>query len=140
MAQRSEDGVGKTREESKRLERAKPNWTRSAISIQASGRMNSRIKRPDTRKHLNLRTSASRKLILHPSGRPHTTRRMTVQGGKGTLASRSAFACFECFDHRGKNFIFHGMVGINEESPIIGDLQLAAARISKRHEIAEQVW
>ena len=69
MAQRSEDGVGKTREESKRLERAKPRWTRSAISIQASGHVNSRIERPDTRKHLNLRTSASRKILLHPKGR-----------------------------------------------------------------------
>ena len=37
MAQRSEDGVGKTSEESERLERALAVWTRSAISIQASG-------------------------------------------------------------------------------------------------------
>jgi hypothetical protein len=37
MAQRSEDGVGKTSEMSERLERAKAVWTRSAISIQASG-------------------------------------------------------------------------------------------------------
>jgi len=37
MAQRSEDGVGKTSERSERLERAKPVWTRPAISIQASG-------------------------------------------------------------------------------------------------------
>jgi hypothetical protein len=72
MAQRSEDGVGKTREMSKRLERAKAVWARSAISIQASGHVNSRIKRPDTRKHLYLRTNASRKTLLHPAGRPHT--------------------------------------------------------------------
>ena len=44
MAQRSEDGVGKTREMSKRLERAIAGWTRSAISIQASGHVNGRIK------------------------------------------------------------------------------------------------
>jgi hypothetical protein len=37
MAQWSEDGVGKTREMSERLERAIAVWTRSAISIQASG-------------------------------------------------------------------------------------------------------
>ena len=61
MAQRSEDGVGKTSETSKRLERAKAQWTRSAISIQASGRAKGRINRPDTRKHLNLRTNAARK-------------------------------------------------------------------------------
>lgn len=54
MAQRSEDGVGKTRETSKRLERAIPVWTRSAISIQASSRDDGCINRPDTRKHLNL--------------------------------------------------------------------------------------
>src|SRR5665213_4225873 len=38
------DGIGKTREMSKRLERAKAGWTRSAISIQASGLVNGRIK------------------------------------------------------------------------------------------------
>ena len=43
MAQRSEDGVGKTSETSTRLERAKAGWTRSAISIQASGHVNGRI-------------------------------------------------------------------------------------------------
>ena len=46
---------------SKRLERAIAGWTRSAISIQASGYVKGRINRPDTRKHLNLRTSISRK-------------------------------------------------------------------------------
>ena len=55
MAQRSEDGVGKTRETSKRLERAKAVWTRSAISIQASSRDQGCINRPDTRKHLSPR-------------------------------------------------------------------------------------
>ena len=38
MAQRSEDGVGKTSEMSRRHERAVAVWTRSAISIQASSR------------------------------------------------------------------------------------------------------
>ena len=61
MAQRSEDGVGKTSEKSKRLERAKAVWTRSAISIQASGHVNGRIRRPGTRKHRNPRTTTSRK-------------------------------------------------------------------------------
>ena len=56
---------------SKRLERAKAKWTRSAISIQASGHVNGRINRPDTRKHLNLRAQLSKNL-LHPKGRPHT--------------------------------------------------------------------
>ena len=56
---------------SKRLERAKAKWTRSAISIQASGHVNGRINRPDTRKHLNLRAQLSKNL-LHPKWRPHT--------------------------------------------------------------------
>src|SRR6195952_678751 len=60
MAQRSEDGVGKTSEMSKRLERAKAVWIRPAISIQASGRDDGCINRPDTRKHLNLREQISR--------------------------------------------------------------------------------
>lgn len=55
MAQRSEDGVGKTREMSRRLERAVAVWTRSAIPIQASSRDDGCINRPDTRKHLNPR-------------------------------------------------------------------------------------
>ncbi len=55
MAQRSADGAGKTREMTKRLERAIPVWTRSAISIQARSRDDGCINRPDTRKHLNLR-------------------------------------------------------------------------------------
>jgi hypothetical protein len=38
MAQGSEDGVGKTSKVSKRRERAKAMWTRSAISKQAGGR------------------------------------------------------------------------------------------------------
>jgi hypothetical protein len=59
MAQRSEDGVGKTREMSERLERAQSVWTRSAISIQASSRDDGCINRPDTRKHLNLREQIS---------------------------------------------------------------------------------
>jgi hypothetical protein len=61
MAQRSEDGVGKTSEMSRRLERALAVWTRSAISIQASSRDDGCINRPDTRKHLNLREQISRK-------------------------------------------------------------------------------
>lgn len=60
MAQRSEDGVGKTSEMSKRFERAIAVWTRSAISIQASSRDDGCINRPDTRKHLNLREQISR--------------------------------------------------------------------------------
>lgn len=72
MAQRSEDGVGKTSETSKRLERAKAVWTRSAISIQASSRDDGCINRPDTRKHLNLRNQISRTPPLNPEGRPHT--------------------------------------------------------------------
>ena len=59
MAQRSEDGVGKTREMTKRLERAIAVWTRSAIPIQASSRDDGCINRPDTRKHLNLRAQIS---------------------------------------------------------------------------------
>jgi hypothetical protein len=59
MAQRSEDGIGITSEMSKRLERAKAVWTRSAISIQASSRDDGCINRPDTRKHLNLRDQIS---------------------------------------------------------------------------------
>ena len=54
MAQRSEDGVGKTSEMSRRFERAISVWTRSAISIQASSRDHGCVNRPDTRKHLNL--------------------------------------------------------------------------------------
>ena len=61
MAQRSEDGVGKTSEMSRRLERALAVWTRSAISIQASSRDDGCINRPDRRKHLNLRVQISRK-------------------------------------------------------------------------------
>lgn len=72
MAQRSEDGVGKTREMTKRLERATPVWTRSAISIQASSRDDGCINRPDTRKHLNLRCQTFRITPLYPAGRPHT--------------------------------------------------------------------
>jgi hypothetical protein len=60
MAQRSEDGVGKTSGMSRRLERALAGWTRSAISIQASSRDDGCINRPDTRKHLNLREQISR--------------------------------------------------------------------------------
>jgi hypothetical protein len=59
MAQRSEDGVGKTSEMSRRLERAIAVWTRSAISIQASSQDGGCIDRPDTRKHLNLRDQIS---------------------------------------------------------------------------------
>lgn len=60
MAQRSEDGVGKTSQTSRRLERAKPVWTQSAISIQASSRDDGCMNRPDTRKHLNLPEQISR--------------------------------------------------------------------------------
>ena len=42
MAQRSEDGVGKTSEVSERLERAKAVWTRSAIKLAGSGRRGSK--------------------------------------------------------------------------------------------------
>jgi hypothetical protein len=56
MAQRSEDGVGKTREMTERFERAISGWTQPAISIQASSRVDGCINRPDTRKHLNLRS------------------------------------------------------------------------------------
>src|SRR5580704_16813763 len=38
-----------------RLERAKAGWTRPANSIQASGHVNGRINRPDTRQHLTRR-------------------------------------------------------------------------------------
>jgi hypothetical protein len=72
MAQRSEDGVGKTSEVSRRLERALAVWTRSAISIQASSRDDGCINRPDTRKHLNPRNHPNQKNLLHPKGRPHT--------------------------------------------------------------------
>src|SRR5580658_8701542 len=71
MAQRSEDGVGKTREMSKRLERAKAKWTRSAISIQASGQVNGRINRPDTRKHLNLRAQSLEKPLASEGASTH---------------------------------------------------------------------
>ena len=71
MAQRLEDGVGKTREMSKRLERAKPVWTRSAISIQASSRDDGCISRPDTRKHLNLREQISRTPLVSDGASTH---------------------------------------------------------------------
>lgn len=45
---------------SRRLERAKAIWTRSAISIQASSRDDGCINRPDTRKHLNPRNMPSK--------------------------------------------------------------------------------
>jgi len=57
---------------SQRLERAEAVWTRPAISIQASGPVNGRISRPDTRKHLNLSANRLDKNLLHPKGRPHT--------------------------------------------------------------------
>jgi hypothetical protein len=72
MAQRSEDGVGKTREMTKRLERAISGWIRPAISIQASSRDDGCINRPDTRKHLNLRSQIFQSAPLNPTGRPHT--------------------------------------------------------------------
>ena len=72
MAQRSEDGVGKTRETSKRLERAKAVWTRSAISIQASGHVTGRIKQAGhTEAPEPARTNLSN-TPLNPKGRPHT--------------------------------------------------------------------
>ena len=72
MAQRSEDGVGKTREMSKRLERAKANWTRSAISIQASGHVNGRIKQAGHTEAPEPAHHYASKNLLHPKGRPHT--------------------------------------------------------------------
>lgn len=50
----------------KRFERAGSGWTRSAISIQASG-SSGRAHRPDTRKHLYPR-DPSLKNLLHPEG------------------------------------------------------------------------
>lgn len=68
MAQRSEDGVGKTSEVSRRLERALAVWTRSAISIQTSSRDDGCINRPDTRKHLNPRNHATQKTSCFQRG------------------------------------------------------------------------
>ena len=86
MAQRSEDGVGKTSGVSRRLERALAVWTRSAISIQASSRDDGCINRPDTRKHLNPRNHATQKNLLHPTGRPHwdTSARTSISSCRGT--------------------------------------------------------
>jgi hypothetical protein len=71
MAQRSEDGVGKTSEMSKRLERAKVVWIRPAISIQASSRNDGCINRPDTRKHLNMREQISRTPLVSEGASTH---------------------------------------------------------------------
>src|SRR5579864_3764304 len=72
MAQRSEDGVGKTSEMSKRLERAKPVWTRSAISIQASSRDQRCIHQAGHTEAPELAQPIPSKNFLHPAGRPHT--------------------------------------------------------------------
>src|SRR5258708_25048613 len=71
MAQRSEDGVGKTSEMSTLLERALAGWTRSAISIQASGserphQQAGHTEAPEPAHHF------VSKNLLHPKGRPHT--------------------------------------------------------------------
>src|ERR1700754_3619079 len=71
MAQRSEDGVGKTRQMSKRLERALAGWTRSAISIQASGSERPHQQAGHTEAPVPARQRRSKNL-LHPPGRPHT--------------------------------------------------------------------
>jgi hypothetical protein len=72
MAQRSEDGVGKTREMSKRLERAIAVWTRSAISIQASGHVSGRITQAGHTEAPEAAHQRFSKILLHPKGRPHT--------------------------------------------------------------------
>jgi hypothetical protein len=72
MAQRSEDGVGKTREMTRRLERAISGWTRPAISIQASSRddwlhqQTGHTEAPEPAQP-NLSNTP-----LYPKGRPHT--------------------------------------------------------------------
>ena len=55
MAQRSTRRGRENQQLPTRLERAIAAWTRSANSIQASGRAKAASIRPDTRKHLNLR-------------------------------------------------------------------------------------
>jgi len=55
---------------STRLERAKAGWTRPANSIQASGHVNGRINRPDTRQHLTRRQPPSKTSCIH--GGVHT--------------------------------------------------------------------
>ena len=80
MAQRSEDGVGKTSEMSERLERALAGWTRSAISIQASGRMKGRIEQAGHTEAPEPALHRHSKNLLHPKGRPHTDiRRLSVE-------------------------------------------------------------
>lgn len=53
----------------KRLEHAKAIWNRPTISIQASGRDDGRIDKPNTRQHQNLRAPISRTIhfiqLLH---------------------------------------------------------------------------
>jgi hypothetical protein len=71
---------------SQRLERAEAVWTRPAISIQASGPVNGRTNRPDTRKHLNLSAIASTKTSCIRRG-VHTR----------TLLGRSARDCSRPF-------------------------------------------
>lgn len=71
MAQRSTRRGPENQKCLPRLERAIAGWTGSANSIQAGGRDEGRINRPDTRKHLNLRALPS-ETLLHPKGRPHT--------------------------------------------------------------------
>ena len=55
---------------STRLERAKAGWTRPANSIQASGHVNGRINRPDTRQHLTRRQPHPKTSCIH--GGVHT--------------------------------------------------------------------
>jgi len=59
MAQRSTRRGPENQKRQLRLERAIAGWTGSANSIQASGRDEGCINRPDTRKHLNLRALPS---------------------------------------------------------------------------------
>jgi len=81
MAQWSEDGVGKTREMSERLERAIAVWTRSAISIQASGHVTGRIKQAGhTEAPEPAHQRFSKNLLLKPGVHTRTFEQL---GGEG---------------------------------------------------------
>jgi hypothetical protein len=56
---------------SKRLERERAKWIRSAISIQASGHVNGCTNRPDTRKHLSLRAQTLEKPLASEGASTH---------------------------------------------------------------------
>jgi hypothetical protein len=82
---------------SRRLERAKPMWTRSAISIQARSCEDGCIMRPDTRQHLNLRSYPS-KTSCFPRG-VHT-RTFCFPPAAADLGLTASFAPGKSFHRR----------------------------------------